>query len=84
MNTYGIILAIASGAITSGLGYTVWYTALRGLTTTQAAIIQLLVPVIAAVGGVIFANELLSFRLIIAAVMILGGITFVIISRKTV
>lgn len=84
LNSYGLILAIASGAITSGLGYTIWYAALPKLTTTQAAVIQLLVPVIAAIGGVIFANELISLRLIIAAACILGGIVLVILARKRV
>ena len=77
----GVLLAIASGAITSGIGYAIWYQALHGLTTTQAAVIQLLVPVIAAVGGVLFANEAISLRLVLAGLMVLGGVLIVIISR---
>ena len=79
----GLLLAIASGAITSGIGYAVWYAALKGLSTTQAAVIQLLVPVIAAVGGVIFADETISLRLIIAGALVLGGVLIVIVGRAT-
>ncbi len=82
LSPYGLVLAIASGALTSGLGYAIWYAALKGLTTTQAAVIQLFVPVIAAVGGVAFANELISLRLLIAATLILGGIVLVISVRN--
>jgi drug/metabolite transporter (DMT)-like permease len=70
----GLLLAVASGALASGLGYVVWYIALRGLTAARAAVVQLAVPVIAAAGGVLFLSEALSRRLIVAAVMILGGI----------
>ena len=73
----GIVLAILSGAIASGLGYTIWYTALKGLSAAQAAVVQLLVPVIAATGGVVFIAEVITFRLVISAVMILGGVTMV-------
>ncbi len=78
----GIYLAIASGAITSGLGYTIWYIALRALQTMQAAVLQLLVPVIAAIGGVIFVDELLTSRIVISALLILGGILLVVIGKK--
>jgi drug/metabolite transporter (DMT)-like permease len=77
----GIILAIASGALASGIGYSIWYRALADLTTTQAAVVQLLVPVIAAAGGVIFVAEPLSWRLVIAALMILGGIGLTVLGR---
>ncbi|MCE9679393.1 DMT family transporter [Shewanella sp. AS1] len=77
----GILLAIISGGITSGLGYTIWYIALGGLSAIQAAVVQLLVPVIAALGGVIFAGEELSGRLVIAALMILGGTLVVILAK---
>ena len=68
------MLAALSGSIASGLGYVVWYMALRGLTATRAAIVQLSVPVLAAIGGVILLSEELSMRLLLAMVMILGGI----------
>ena len=70
----GILLAALSGSIASGLGYVVWYMALKGLTATRAAIVQLSVPVLAAIGGVILLSEELSMRLLLAMVMILGGI----------
>lgn len=70
----GIVLAVLSGSLASGLGYVGWYTALRGLTVTRAAAVQLSVPVLAAAGGVIFLSEDISFRLVLAAVLILGGV----------
>lgn len=77
----GILLAVLSGGIASGLGYTLWYIALGGLSSIQAAAVQLLVPVIAAIGGVLFTNEMLSLRLAMSSVMILGGITAVILGK---
>jgi drug/metabolite transporter (DMT)-like permease len=78
----GIVLAVLSGALTSGLGYALWYVALGGLTITQAAVIQLFVPIIAAIGGVIFAGEILTIRLMTASVLVLGGIFMVIYGKK--
>jgi len=75
------LLAVLSGAIASGAGYAVWYIALRGLSITQAAVIQLFVPVIAAIGGVIFANEIISIRLVLSSLMVLGGILIVVFGR---
>jgi len=77
----GILLAVLSGGIASGIGYTMWYIALAGLSATQAAVIQLLVPIIAALGGVIFVSEAITFRLAFAAVMILGGVLLVLLGR---
>ena len=79
LSVRGIILAVISGAIASGIGYTIWYTALRGLSSTQAAVVQLLVPVIAAIGGIVFISESMTFHLIISSFMILGGVTLVLI-----
>ena len=70
----GIVLALSSGAITSGLGYVIWYVAMRRLATSHASIIQLSVPVLAAIAGIIFLSEQLSMRLIVAGILILGGI----------
>jgi drug/metabolite transporter (DMT)-like permease len=78
----GILLAILSGGITSGIGYVLWYMALGGLSATQAAVVQLLVPVIAAFGGVIFVSESITFRLAVSAIMVLGGILLVFLGRK--
>ena len=77
----GVILALASGAITSGLGYVIWYATLPYYTATQAAVLQLSVPVIAALGGVIFVAEPVTLTLMIASLMILGGILLVIAGR---
>ena len=74
-------MAVLSGSIASGIGYTIWYIALGGLSTTQAAVVQLLVPVIAALGGMIFVSEVVTFRLTISATMILGGILMVVLGR---
>jgi drug/metabolite transporter (DMT)-like permease len=80
----GIGLAIASGAIASGLGYAIWYRALRGLSTTQAATVQLTVPMIAAAGAVVFLAEPLTARLVLASVCILGGVALAILARRRV
>lgn len=77
----GIMLAMLSGGIASGLGYTIWYSALRYLSSTQAAVLQLLVPVIAALGGVIFMGEAITVHLLSSASMILGGILLVVLGR---
>ena len=70
----GVALAVVCGAVTSGLGYAVWYRALAGLKITQAAAAQLSVPVIAAFGAVLFLNERLSVRLALCSVAILCGV----------
>jgi drug/metabolite transporter (DMT)-like permease len=77
----GILLAVLSGSIASGIGYMIWYSALSGLSVNQAAVLQLLVPVIAAVGGIIFVSESISFRLTVSSAMILGGILMVVLGR---
>ncbi|MFC1856885.1 DMT family transporter [Thermodesulfobacteriota bacterium] len=81
LESFGILLALISGVITSGLGYVLWYKALRSLMTTQASVVQLLVPVLAAFGGVAFLSEQLSVRLIVASALILGGVALVVIKR---
>ena len=70
----GVLLAVLSGSIASGVGYTVWYAALKYHTPGRAGVLQLAVPVIAAVGGVVFLAEVASWRLVIAGGLILGGI----------
>jgi drug/metabolite transporter (DMT)-like permease len=76
-NSSGIALAIASGAIASGVGYSLWYAALRGLRTTWAAVVQLSVPVLAAASAVAFLGEPISMRLALSGAAILGGIAIV-------
>ncbi len=78
----GIAYAITSGAIASGIGYAVWYSALPGLRATNAATVQLSVPVIAALGGALFLDEVITQRLILASIAVLGGITMVILGRR--
>ncbi len=77
----GVLLAVLSGGIASGIGYTIWYIALGGLSTTQAAVVQLSVPAIAAFGGVLFVSEAITARLTLSASMILGGILLVVVGR---
>jgi drug/metabolite transporter (DMT)-like permease len=82
LSTRGLVLAILSGAAASGVGYTVWYAALKHHTATRAAVLQLSVPVIAAFGGVLLLSEVLSTRLLIASALILGGIAMTIFGRR--
>jgi drug/metabolite transporter (DMT)-like permease len=70
----GALLAVASGAVASGLGYAVWYAVLPSLTRTRAAFVQLTVPAIAAIGGVLFIAEPLTLRLVLSSCGILGGV----------
>ena len=77
----GVLLAAASGALASGVGYAVWYAALRGLTRTRAAVVQLAVPVLAAVAAVLILGEPVALRLALAGVAILGGIAVVLRSQ---
>jgi drug/metabolite transporter (DMT)-like permease len=70
----GAFFAIVSGVVASGAGYVIWYSALRGLTATRAAVVQLAVPILAASTGVAFLGEMLSTRLVVASAMVLGGI----------
>ena len=78
----GFLWAALSGSITSGVGYVIWYAALRGLTATRAAIVQLAVPVLAALAGVVVLGEGITLRLVISAVVILGGVGLAISRRK--
>ena len=82
LSWFGILMASISGAVTSGVGYAVWYAVLPSHTSARAAILQLSVPLIAAVGGVFLVGEHVSFRLLISGVLILGGILFAIYARS--
>jgi drug/metabolite transporter (DMT)-like permease len=81
-DTTGLCYAIASGAVTSGIGYAIWYTAIPTLKATNAATLQLSVPVLAAIGGVIFLGEHLTLRVVGASLAILGGIALVILKKN--
>jgi drug/metabolite transporter (DMT)-like permease len=77
----GVVLAVLSGALTSGIGYVVWYAALPGLSALRAATVQLSVPPLAALGGVLLLAEALTPRLAGASLAILGGVGLVLFSR---
>jgi drug/metabolite transporter (DMT)-like permease len=78
----GAAYALASGALASGIGYAIWYSALPALKATSAATVQLSVPVIAALGGIVFLGEMLTLRLVLASAAILGGIALVILEKQ--
>jgi drug/metabolite transporter (DMT)-like permease len=80
----GLALAVGSGAAASGLGYVIWYAALKGLQATRAATVQLSVPVIAAVGGVVFLAEEVTLRLVLSSIATLGGILLVLVQNTKI
>jgi drug/metabolite transporter (DMT)-like permease len=82
LGSLGFIYAITSGALTSGLGYVIWYTALPGLKATSAAAVQLSVPVLAATGGILFLHESITMRYVLASLAVLGGIFLVVIEKR--
>ena len=82
LTSNGWLFAIISGAITSGVGYTIWYSVVKHHTTTRAAVLQLAVPVIAAAIGIVFLGEIATTTLLIAATLILGGIGLTIFGRN--
>ena len=78
----GVLFAVASGALASGLGYAVWYSALTGMLATTAAAVQLSVPVLAAAGGVFFLGEPVTLRLLLSSLAILGGLALFFAQRR--
>ena len=78
----GIAYAVLSGAIASGLGYVIWYTALSGLKATSAATVQLSVPVLVATGGILLLGEPITFRYLVASIAVLGGIALVVLEKN--
>ncbi|MEO5658528.1 MAG: DMT family transporter [Polaromonas sp.] len=82
LDTAGLWYAVASGALTSGIGYAIWYAVLPALKATNAATVQLSVPVIAALGGIVFLGEPITWRLALASLAILGGIALVILEKR--
>ena len=81
-DSLGLVYALISGAITSGLGYVIWYAALDGLNAASAATVQLSVPVLAATGGILLLSEPLTLRYLIASIAVLGGIFLVVIEKR--
>jgi drug/metabolite transporter (DMT)-like permease len=82
VQTRGVVLALASGGLASGLGYSLWYGALLGLGTVRAAVVQLSVPVIAATGAILFLGESMTRRLAVAGALILGGVGTAVLARS--
>jgi drug/metabolite transporter (DMT)-like permease len=82
LNRVGIQYAIISGAITSGLGYVIWYAALSRLKAMSAATVQLSVPVLTAFGGILFLREAITLRLVISSIAVLGGIALVVVEKE--
>lgn len=78
----GFWLAVGSGAFASGIGYSLWYAALPALTAIQAGVFQLTVPLIAALGGIVFVGESLTVRLVLAGMLLLGGIGLVLWGKR--
>jgi len=81
VSSRGLLLAVLSGSVSSGLGYVIWFAALRGLAATRAATVQLSVPAIAAAGGLFVLSEPITLRLVIASVATLGGIAIVLTQK---
>ena len=82
LDNAGVCYAVASGALASGIGYSIWYMALPTLKATSAAIVQLSVPVIATLGGLVLLGEPITLRLALACVAILGGIALAILEKR--
>ncbi len=82
LDALGLTYAVASGAFTSALGYALWYQVVPRLTATSAATVQLSVPVIVAIGGVLLLDEPITLRLVLASLAVLGGIALVILERR--
>ena len=78
----GVGYAVASGALASGVGYAIWYAALPSLRSTTAAVVQLSVPALAALGGALLLGEPITARVVLASVTILGGIAIVVLGRR--
>jgi drug/metabolite transporter (DMT)-like permease len=81
ITTRGALLAVASGALASGLGYLIWYRVLPDLAPATASVVQLSVPPLAAVGGILFLGEQLTTRLALASIIVLGGIATALLAR---
>lgn len=84
LDVSGVTYAIISGAITSGLGYVIWYSALRDLKAASAATVQLSVPVLAATGGILFLGEPVTLRYVVASIAVLGGIALVVVTPHSI
>jgi drug/metabolite transporter (DMT)-like permease len=79
----GIVLALLSGAVASGLGYVAWYAALRKLSAMRASVLQLAPPPIAAASGVVLLGEMVTLRLVLSTILVLGGIALAIVAGRS-
>jgi drug/metabolite transporter (DMT)-like permease len=84
VSRHGVMLAVISGALTSGIGYVIWYAALDYLSAMRAAMVQLSVPAIAAAGGVVLLAEPVSMRLLVSSGLVLGGISLAVIRKSKI
>jgi drug/metabolite transporter (DMT)-like permease len=82
LDSFGVVYAVISGAITSGIGYVIWYAALPNLKAASAATVQLSVPVLAATGGILLLDEPVTFRYVISSIAVLGGIAMVVAEKQ--
>ncbi len=83
LDSLGVVYALISGAVTSGVGYVIWYAALTDLKAASAATVQLSVPVLAATGGILLLGEPITLRYVIASIAVLGGIFLVVIEKRS-
>ena len=81
LDALGLLYALLSGAVTSGLGYAIWYAVVPRLSRTRAATVQLSVPVLAALAGVLFVQEPITLRLLLTSTAVLGGIALVVLNK---
>jgi drug/metabolite transporter (DMT)-like permease len=81
LSSEGVLLAIISGALTSGIGYVVWYAALNYLSSLQAALVQLSVPALAAAGGALLLTEVLTLQIVLSGLAILGGLCIALLGK---
>lgn len=82
LDTMGVLYALLSGAVTSGIGYALWYAVLPELTRTRAATVQLSVPVLAALAGSVFVQEPITLQFVLASLAVLGGIAMVVLYKR--
>ena len=82
-NPAGVLLAVASGALASGVGYAIWYATLPKLDSSLAAIVQLTVPLIALAGGMVFLGETATWAFVISTILILGGVLIAVLAPNS-
>lgn len=82
VETTGVLIGLVCGALTSGLGYALWYSAVKNMTVTRAAVVQLPVPLLAGAGGVLFLGEVISRRFVLSAIVVLCGTLLTLVTRR--